>query len=55
MSEGGGRQNERRKWIHLFAKLNVCVYIVNSIGYLQAISDDYYTNDMKELLDLFEN
>lgn len=51
----GGTRSERRKWIHVFEKVNVIIFTVDIAAYDQLLFEDESINRIDEALSLFDS
>eukprot|EP01084_Bolivina_argentea_P089731 161851_1 len=54
MTDVGGQRAERRKWLHVFAGINVVLYVMSLSGYDQVLYEDHDTRCWDETLNLFD-
>ncbi|KAG0150527.1 hypothetical protein CROQUDRAFT_175585 [Cronartium quercuum f. sp. fusiforme G11] len=50
MSDAGGRQSERRKWMHCFENVTVILFLIALSGYDKTLLEDNEANQMKDAL-----
>ncbi|EDV21511.1 uncharacterized protein TRIADDRAFT_30457 [Trichoplax adhaerens] len=55
MIDVGGQRSERRKWIHCFENVTAVIFCAALSAYDLVLQEDYFTNRMKESLNLFDS
>ena len=48
-------RGERKKWIHIFDRINLLIYVVNCGNFHLKIYEDFITLSLDESIDLFKN
>lgn len=54
ITDVGGQRAERRKWLHVFAGVDVVIYVMSLSAYDQVLYEDHNTRCWDETLNLFE-